>query len=149
MAKKKLATTITLNALEFIIEYMLISSILKKIGEMTKKPLEYPRNNTKLDPLRHLLKIRTWGRKWKRVINKIVEWATWWWANLKMDKESLFIMKQSVNISKDNITKRKTPFSIVIYIWKHHFQLQFLFCNSKMTSTNFQNSWQCWVDLTT
>jgi hypothetical protein len=44
---------------------------------MTKKPLEYPRNNTKLDPLRHLLKIRTWGRKWKRVINKIVEWATW------------------------------------------------------------------------
>jgi hypothetical protein len=39
--------------------------------------LEYPRDNTRLDPLRHLLKIRTWGIKWKRIIDKIVEWATW------------------------------------------------------------------------
>jgi hypothetical protein len=54
--------------------------------------------------------------------------------------------------------KRKTPFfnyvfnyfSTIIYSWKHHFQLQNVFCNSKMMlSINFQNSWQCWVDLTT
>jgi hypothetical protein len=35
-----------------MIEYMLISIILKRICEMTKKPLEYLRDNTKLDPLR-------------------------------------------------------------------------------------------------
>jgi hypothetical protein len=106
-----------------------------------------------------LLETRTWGTKWKKVINKTMEWAAWWWANAKMDKESFSIMKQSVNISKNAITRRKTHFStissfnyfsIVIYIWKHHFQLQNVFCNSKlMLSTNFQNSWQCWVDLTT
>jgi hypothetical protein len=70
---------------------------------MTKKLLEYPRDNTKLDPLTHLLKIRTWGTKWKRVLNKIEEWVAWQWANVKMDKYSLSIMKQSVNISKDDM----------------------------------------------
>jgi hypothetical protein len=41
-------------------------------------------------------------------------------------------------------------FSTVIYSWKHHFQLQNVFCNSKMTfSTNFQNSRQCWINLAT
>ncbi len=34
---------------------------------MTKKPLKYPRDNTKLDPLMHLLEIKTWGIEWKRV----------------------------------------------------------------------------------
>jgi hypothetical protein len=58
-------------------KYTLISSILERICEMTKQPLEYPRDNTKLDPLRHLLKIRTWGTEWKRVIDKILEWAAW------------------------------------------------------------------------
>jgi hypothetical protein len=32
-----------------------------------------------------------------------VEWVAWQWANVKMDKYSLFIMKQSVNISKDDM----------------------------------------------
>jgi len=32
-----------------------------------------------------------------------MEWATWWWANAKSDKESLSIMKQSVNISRDDM----------------------------------------------
>jgi hypothetical protein len=44
---------------------------------MTKNSLEYPRDDTKLNPLLHLLKIRTWGTKWKRVIDKTDEWATW------------------------------------------------------------------------
>ncbi len=57
---------------------------------MTKKPLECPKDNTKLDPLRHLLEIKTWGIEWKRVNDKIVEWIAWRWANAKMDKESLF-----------------------------------------------------------
>jgi hypothetical protein len=63
MAKRKLSPIVTLNTLESMIEYTLISSILKRICEMTKKSLEYPRDNTKLDPLRHLLEIRTWGKK--------------------------------------------------------------------------------------
>jgi hypothetical protein len=70
---------------------------------MTKNLLEYLRENTKLDPLRHLFKIRTWGTLWKGVIDKTMEWATWQWANAKSDKESLSIMKQSVNISKDDM----------------------------------------------
>jgi hypothetical protein len=32
-----------------------------------------------------------------------VEWAAWQWANVKIDKESFFIIKQSVNISKDDM----------------------------------------------
>jgi hypothetical protein len=61
MVKRKLSPTITPNTLEVMIEYMLISSILKRICKMTKKPLEYPRDNTRLNPLRNLLGIKTWG----------------------------------------------------------------------------------------
>jgi hypothetical protein len=32
-----------------------------------------------------------------------MEWGTWRWANAKSDKESLSIMKQSVNISRDDM----------------------------------------------
>ncbi len=65
MEKGKLSPIVTLNTLESMIEYMLISNILERICKMTKQPLEYPRDNTKLDPFMHLLKIRTWGTKWK------------------------------------------------------------------------------------
>jgi hypothetical protein len=54
---------------------------------MTKKLLEYPRDDTRLNPLQILLKIKTWGIELKRVINKTNEWATWQWANAKIDKE--------------------------------------------------------------
>jgi hypothetical protein len=75
MGKRKSTPNVTLNTLESMIEYTLISNILNIICEMTKKPLEYPRDDTDLNPLEHLLKIRTWGTKWKRVIDKIDEWA--------------------------------------------------------------------------
>jgi hypothetical protein len=61
MAKRKLSPIVAPNTLESMIEYTLISSILKRICEMTKQPLEYPRKNTRLDPLKHLFEIRTWG----------------------------------------------------------------------------------------
>jgi len=32
-----------------------------------------------------------------------MEWVAWRWTNAKIDKESLFIMRQSVNISKDDM----------------------------------------------
>jgi hypothetical protein len=32
-----------------------------------------------------------------------MEWVAWWWANVKIDKYSLFIMRQSINISKDDM----------------------------------------------
>jgi hypothetical protein len=38
-----------------------------------KKPLEYPRDNTRLNPLKHLLEIKTWGTEWEGIIDKIVE----------------------------------------------------------------------------
>jgi hypothetical protein len=70
MGKRKLTPNVTPNTLESMIEYTLNSSILDKICEMTKTPLEYPKDDTRLDPLQHFFKIRTWGTKWKRVIDK-------------------------------------------------------------------------------
>jgi hypothetical protein len=43
MAKRKLSPIVTPNTLESMIEYTLISSILKRICKMTKKTLEYPK----------------------------------------------------------------------------------------------------------
>jgi hypothetical protein len=72
--------------LNTIIEYTLISSILDKICEMIIKPLEYLKDPTLLDPLKNLLEIKTWGISWERKIDKTTEWATWQWANGKVDK---------------------------------------------------------------
>jgi hypothetical protein len=63
MAKGKLPPIFTLNTLESMIKYTLISNILNRICEMITKPWEYPRNDTHLLPLQHLLEIRTWGTK--------------------------------------------------------------------------------------
>jgi hypothetical protein len=60
-----------------MIEYTLISSILKRIYKMKEKPLEYPIDNTRLNPFKHLLEIKTWGIEWKKVIDKTYEWAAW------------------------------------------------------------------------
>jgi hypothetical protein len=66
--------------------------------------------------------------------------------------------KVTIHYTYGATIRRKTPFfnyvfnyfSTVIYSWKNHFQLQNIFCNSKMRlSTNFQNSRQCWVNPTT
>jgi hypothetical protein len=51
MGRRKSTPNVTLNILESIIEYTLISSILDKICEWTKKTLGYPRNDTILNPL--------------------------------------------------------------------------------------------------
>jgi hypothetical protein len=77
MERRKLTPNVTPNNLELMIEYTLMSNILDKISEMTKKLLEYPKDDIRLNPLRHLLEIRTWVTKWKRVINKTVEWSAW------------------------------------------------------------------------
>jgi hypothetical protein len=77
MARIKLTPSVTPNTLESTIEYTLISSILDKICEMTKKPLEYLKVDTWLISLQHLLEIRTWGMKWKNAIEKTNEWAEW------------------------------------------------------------------------
>jgi hypothetical protein len=46
MARRKLTPIFTPNTLEFFIEYILISSILDRICEMTTKPWKYPRDDT-------------------------------------------------------------------------------------------------------
>jgi len=51
MGRRKLTPNITPNTLESMIEYTLISIILDKICEITKKMLEYPKDDTRLDPL--------------------------------------------------------------------------------------------------
>jgi hypothetical protein len=59
MRKRKFTRMVTPNTLKIMIEYLLISSILNRICEMTTKPLEYPRDPTLLDPFKNLLKIKT------------------------------------------------------------------------------------------
>jgi hypothetical protein len=53
-----------------------------------------PRDPTLLDPIKNLLKIKTWGRKWKRQFDKTIEWVAWRWANAKIDKESLALNRK-------------------------------------------------------
>jgi hypothetical protein len=53
--------------------------------------------------LEHLLEIKTWGIEWKRAIDKTNGWAAWRWANVKIDKESFALFKQTVNISKHDM----------------------------------------------
>jgi hypothetical protein len=52
MAKRKFMAIVTPNTFETMIEYTLISSILDKICEMIKTPLEYPRDPTLLGPFK-------------------------------------------------------------------------------------------------
>jgi hypothetical protein len=86
-----------------MIEYTLISSIPNRICEMTTKPLEYPKDPTQLNPLKNLLKTKTWGIEWKRQIDKIIKWAIWRWANAKIDKENLALLKEIINILKEDM----------------------------------------------
>jgi hypothetical protein len=123
--KKNLTPNVTPNILESMFEYKLISSILDRICEMTKKLLEYPRDDTRLNPLRYLLEIKTWGTKWKRVINKTNEWATLQWANAKIDKESLSLLKQITHISKEDIEDYNLAmFAHAIDFFKKHVNLK-------------------------
>jgi hypothetical protein len=50
-----------------------------------------------------LLEIRKCGIEWKNQIDKKNEWAAWRWANVKIDKESLALPKQNVNIPKEDM----------------------------------------------
>jgi hypothetical protein len=70
MAKQNFIGMVTLNILETMIEYTLISNMLNRICEMTTKLLEYPKDSTLLEPLKNLLEIKTFGTKWKRQIDK-------------------------------------------------------------------------------
>jgi hypothetical protein len=51
VGRRKLTPNVTPNTLESMIEYTLISSILDRIYKMTKKLLEYLRNDTRLNYL--------------------------------------------------------------------------------------------------
>jgi hypothetical protein len=44
---------------------------------MIKMPLEFPRDPTLLDPLKQLLKIKTWRSNGKKQIDKTNEWVAW------------------------------------------------------------------------
>jgi len=103
MAKQKFTRMVTPNTLETMIEYTLISSILNRKYEMTTKPLKYPRDLTLLDPLKNLLKIRTWGIEWKRQIDKTTKWATWQWVNAKIDQKMFTLFKKYINIPKEDM----------------------------------------------
>ncbi len=39
----------------------------------------------------------------ENAIDKTNEWVAWWWTNVKINKESFALLKQIVNISKEDI----------------------------------------------
>ncbi len=97
--------------------------------------MEYLRNDTRLDRLWHLFEIKTWGTKWKRVIDKIDEWATWWWANAKIDKEKFTLFKQIVHISKEDMEDYNlTMFTHAMDFFKEHANLKNPFSEHFFTS---------------
>jgi hypothetical protein len=103
MARRKFIAMVTPNTLETMIEYTLISSILHRISEMLKMPLEYPRDPTLLNLFKKLLKIRMWGLERENQIDKINQWATWQWANAKIDKKTFTLLKQTLKITKEDM----------------------------------------------
>jgi hypothetical protein len=50
-----------------------------------------------------LIEFRTWGTKWKRAIDKTNEWVAWRWVNAKINKNSFVILKQTINIPKEDM----------------------------------------------
>jgi hypothetical protein len=100
MAKRKFIRMVTPNISKTMIEYTLILSILNRICKMTTKPLEYPRDPTLLEPLKNSLEIKTWGIEWKLFFDKTTEWATWQWANVKINKESFTLFKKKIKHTK-------------------------------------------------
>jgi hypothetical protein len=94
MANRKFTTMVTPNTLETMIEYTLISSILDRIGEMIKTPLEYPRYSHLVEPPQVVAKNQNMGIIMEKTINKTNEWTTWQWANVKINKESFTLFKQ-------------------------------------------------------
>jgi hypothetical protein len=50
---------------------------IKKNFHDDNKIVGISKDNTRLNPLMHLFEIKTWGTKWKRVIDKTMEWAIW------------------------------------------------------------------------
>jgi hypothetical protein len=36
-------------------------------------------------------------------IDKIDEWATWQWVNAKINKKNIALLKQTINISKEDM----------------------------------------------
>jgi len=50
-----------------------------------------------------LLKIKTWGLEWKMQIDKTNEWVAWRWVRVKINKESLTLLKQAIKIPKENM----------------------------------------------
>jgi hypothetical protein len=82
-----------------------------------------------------LLKIIIWGTKWKGIIDKTVEWATWQWANAKINKESFCIMRQSVNIYKDDMEDYNLAmFTHVMDFFKERVNLKKLIPKHSFTS---------------
>jgi hypothetical protein len=67
------------------------------------KTFRISKRSTLLDPLKNLLEIRTWGTKWRRKIDKTIEWVAWQWVNAKIDKESLGLFKETINILKEDM----------------------------------------------
>jgi hypothetical protein len=65
------------------------------------------------------------GTKWKMVTSKTNEWATWQWVNVKVDKKNISILKQTINISKEDMEDYNlVMFTHVMDFFREHASLK-------------------------
>ncbi len=61
----------------------------------------------------------------ERAIEKTDEWATWSWANVKIDKGRLALFKQTINISKEDMENYNwAMFTHAMDFFKEHVSLK-------------------------
>jgi hypothetical protein len=123
-----------------MIEYTLISSILDKVCEMTKKTLKYLRDDIRLDPYGIFSKSEHGepGMKW--VIDKIDKWAAWQWANVNINKKNIALLKHVVHISKEDMKYYNlVMFTHTMDFFKEHASLKKSF-PKKIKFTSFLNN---------
>jgi hypothetical protein len=71
----------------------------------------------------------------KKVINKTIEWLAWQWANTKIDKESITLMKQTTHISKEDMEDYNlVMFTRAMDFFKKHASLKKLILKHFFTS---------------
>jgi len=97
-----------------------------------------------------LLEIKTWGIEWKGVIDKTYEWVACQWANAKINKESLALLKQIIHILKENMEDYNlVMFTHAMDFFKEHTSLKkpvlehfFTSFLKRFVNKRFGNAWQ-------
>jgi hypothetical protein len=96
-----------------------------------------------------LLKIKTWGTKWKRKIDKTIKWAAWRWVNVKINKESITLLKKTVNMMEDMEDYHWAMFTHAMEFYQKHASVKSQFRNISSQVYCKICPWRTWFPLAT